>query len=76
MTKYYVEIEFEDGGTIVEDNRGEYYDSEEEAMEAAYYAVSCARQGAEIFHMSNPGDNSYDERDYDDCEYSIVEIEV
>lgn len=76
MKKYYVEIEFKDGDTIVEDNYGEYYDSEEEAREAANYAVSCAQQGAEIFHMSNPVDNPYDESDYDDCEYSIVEVDV
>lgn len=76
MTKYYVEIEFKDGDTIVEDNDGKYYDSEEEAMEAADYAVSCTRQGAEIFHMSNPGDYPYDESDYDDVEYNIVEVEV
>ena len=54
------------------DFEDEVYDTEEEAEEEALYIVSCARLGAEILHMSNPGD--YDEDDYED-EYEIVEIE-
>ena len=48
------------------------FDTEEEAEEYALYLSSCAREGAEILHMSNPGD--YDEDDYD-AEYEIVEEE-
>ena len=48
------------------------FDSEEEAEEYALYLCSCAREGAEILHMSNPGD--YDEDDYD-TDYEIVEVD-
>ena len=48
------------------------FDTEDEAEEYALYLCSCAREGAEILHMSNPGD--YDEDDYDD-DYEIVEVE-
>lgn len=50
----------------------EVFDTEEEAEEYALYLSSCAREGAEILHLSNPGD--YDE---DDCEdnYEVVQVE-
>ena len=50
----------------------EIFDTEEAAEEYALYLCSCAREGAEILHMSNPGD--YDEDDYD-AEYEIVEVD-
>ena len=50
----------------------EIFDTEEAAEEYALYLCSCAREGAEILHMSNPGD--YDEDDYDE-DYEIVEVE-
>ena len=64
MPKFKVAIdgEFED----------EVFDSEEDAEEYALYLSSCAREGAEILHLSNPGD--YDEDDCDD-EYEVVQIE-
>ena len=43
-----------------------------EADDYARYLVSCAAEGAEILHLSNPGD--YDEDDYDD-DYEIVEVD-
>lgn len=49
----------------------EIFNSEEDAEEHALYLSSCAKEGAEILHMSNPGD--YDEDDYDE-NYEIVEI--
>ena len=48
------------------------FDTEEEAEEYALYLCSYAREGAEILHMSNPGD--YDEDDYE-TDYEIVEVE-
>ena len=52
----------------------ELYDTMEEAEDAAAYSCSCAKQGAEIFHLSNPGDYDYDEdEEYD---YEIEEVEV
>lgn len=50
----------------------EIFDTEEAAEEYALYLASCAKEGAEILHMSNPGD--YDEDDYED-DYEIIEIE-
>lgn len=50
----------------------EVFDTEDDAEEYALYLCSCAREGAEILHMSNPGD--YDADDYDE-DYEIVEVE-
>lgn len=50
----------------------EIFDTEEEAEEHALYLCGCTREGAEILHMSNPGD--YDADDYD-ADYEIVEVE-
>lgn len=51
------------------------FDTEEAAEEYADYLVSCTREGAEILHMSNPGDYDYDEDDFEDPEYEIVEVD-
>jgi hypothetical protein len=69
--KYTAIIHFPDEDLELE----EEYDTEEEAEEAAQYAISCCETGAETLHMSNPGDYEYDEDDFDDVEYEIVEIE-
>ncbi len=62
--------------TIIEDEeQNEVFDTEEEAEEYALYLCSCAREGAEILHMSNPGDYDYDEDSFEDPEYEIVEID-
>ena len=50
----------------------EIFDTEEDAEEHALYLSSCTKLGAEILHMSNPGD--YDEDDYE-IDYAIEEIE-
>ena len=49
------------------------FDTEEETESHALYLLSCAREGAEILHMSNPGDYEYDEDSYEDPEYEIIE---
>ena len=52
----------------------ETFSSYEDAEDAALYAISCSKTGAEILHMSNPGD--YDEYGEDDeFEYEIEEID-
>lgn len=53
----------------------EVFDTEEEAEEYALYLCSCTREGAEILHMSNPGDYDYDEDDFDEPEYQIIEVD-
>ena len=64
MSKYKVVFNEEEQDAI--------FETEEEAEEHALYLSSCSKEGAEILHMSNPGD--YDEDDYDD-DYEIIEIE-
>lgn len=50
----------------------EIFDTEEQAEEYALYLSSCAKEGAEILNMSNPGD--YDADDYND-DFEVVEID-
>lgn len=53
----------------------EVFDTEADAEEYALYLRSCTREGAEILHMSNPGDYDYDEDNFEDPDYEIVEID-
>lgn len=53
----------------------ELFDTEEEADNYALYLCACTEEGAEILHMSNPGDWEYDEDTWEDPEYEIVEID-
>lgn len=55
-----------------DEEQDEVFNSESVAEDYALYLVSCTKEGAEILHMSNPGD--YDEDDYDD-DYEIVEVD-
>ncbi len=50
----------------------EVFDSRKEAEEHAMYLCSCAMLGAEIEHMSNPGDYASDT--WDDMDYRIVRV--
>lgn len=75
MAKYIVIYHWTDGTEEEDDNNGEFFGSEEEANEAGLYGLSCAKQGGEIFHMSNPGDYPYDESDYEDDTFEVVEVE-
>lgn len=67
MTKYKV---FFDG-----DEQDEIFDTEEDAEEYALYLCSCTREGLENLHMSNPGDYDYDEDDYENPDFEIIEID-
>jgi len=58
-----------------DDMQDEVFETEEDADEYGLYLQSCARSGAETLHLSNPGDNDYDEDDYEPPEYRIVEID-
>lgn len=51
------------------------FDSYSEAEEEALYAMSCMDLGAEILHMSNPGDYDYDESDLDNMDYEIIDLD-
>ena len=57
------------------EEQDELFDTEEDAEEAALYLCSCTRTGAEILHMSNPGDYDYDEDEFEDPDYEIVEVD-
>ena len=65
MSKYKIYIDDEE--------QDEIFDSEEEAEEYAQYLCSCARTGAEILNMSNPGDYPLDEDD--DADFEIIEVD-
>ena len=67
MTKY--KIIFND------EERDDIFKTEEDAREYALYLLSCSELGAEILHMSNPGEYDYDEDTYEDPEYEIIEID-
>lgn len=69
MNKY--KIIFDD------EEQDEVFESEDAAEEYALYLRSCSRQGAEILHMSNPGDYDYDydEDSFDVPDYEIVEVD-
>ena len=57
------------------EEQDETFNTEEDAEEYALYLQSCCREGAEILHMSNPGDYVYDEDDFDYPDYEIIEID-
>ena len=52
----------------------EVFNSYEEAEEMAQYYRSCAKLGAEMLNLSNPGDYPYDEDDFDYPDYEIDEV--
>ena len=66
MPKYKIILEDEE--------QDEIFDSQEDAEEYALYLLSCSRLGAEILHMSNPGDYEYDEDEWESPDYEIIEI--
>lgn len=51
------------------------FDTEEAAEDYAIYLCGCTRLGAEILNLSNPGDNEYDEDNFESPEYEIIEID-
>ncbi len=57
------------------EEQDEVFDTEEAAEEYALYLCSCTREGAEILHMSNPGDYDYDEDSFENPDYEIVEFD-
>lgn len=67
MPKYKVSLDGEEQEPV--------FDTENDAEEYALYLCSCSRQGAEILHMSNPGDYDYDEDSFEEPEYEIIEID-
>ena len=57
------------------EEQDEVFGTEADAEEHALYLCSCTREGAEILHMSNPGDYDYDEDEFEDSDYEIVEVD-
>ena len=74
MAKYKIIYHWSNGNDSEDDNDGEYYATEKDAEDAADYGLSCAKLGGQILEMSNPGDYPYDESEYDDNTYEIVEV--
>ena len=67
MAKYLVIFDGEE--------QDEIFSSEADAEEHALYLCSSTELGAEILHLSNPGDYDYDEDDFEFPDYEIVEID-
>lgn len=75
MAKYKIIYHWTNGSESEDDNYEEYYSSESDAEEAALYGLSCAREGGKILEMSNPGDYPYDESDYENDSFEIIEVD-
>ena len=76
MAKYAYKITLGNGDTIRSDeDYDEVYDSAEEAEEEGWEALSNMDVGDEIFHLSNPGDYSYNEDDYTDATVKVIKLE-
>ena len=58
--------------SVLED---ELFETEVEAEEYAAYLRSCAVQGSEDLHLSNPFEYDYDENAGDDLDIEIVEVD-
>lgn len=72
MSKFKIILIMDDGDRVMQD---EEFDTAEEAEDYACYLQSCDREGAEILHMSNPGDYEYDPDTFEPVEYEIVEVD-
>ena len=75
MTKYKIIFHWGDGTSSEDDNYGSYYDTESEAEYAAQDGLGAARVGAEELEMSNPGDYPFNEAEFDDASFEIVEVD-
>lgn len=79
MPKYKIQMNYANGKSEIVSEDGSYndklFDTEEAAEEEAQYLVSCGKEGAEMLHMSNPGDYEYDENSYVEDEYEIIEVD-
>lgn len=58
-----------------DEEQDEVFATEEAAEDYALYLRSCSQLGAEILHMSNPGDYDYDEDEWESPDYEIIEID-
>ena len=63
-------INYDNGISEEEDDE---FETREEAESYAQYLEGCAKQGAEILNMSNPGDYEYDENADYSFDYDIIE---
>jgi hypothetical protein len=68
MSEYRVTMHYNDGTT---EELEEVFSSMADAEEYGDYMVSCCHEGAEILHMSNPGD--YPDDNAGDVYYEIEE---
>lgn len=66
MVKYKIILDGEE--------QDEVFSTEEDAEEYALYLCGCSREGAEILHLSNPGDYDYDEDEFEYPDYEIIEV--
>ena len=69
MSKFKVVINYSEGTSEEDDD---IFDTEAEAEEHGCYMCSCCRVGAQVSHLSNPGDYPLDE-DYD-VDFEVIEV--
>lgn len=74
MSKYKIVYHWSSGEIDEDDNYGDFFDTYQEAYDEASYGLQAAKEGAEILNMSNPGDYPFDEDDFEDNYFEIVEI--
>jgi hypothetical protein len=67
---YKVVMKYSDGSREEDD---EVFQSESDASEYGSYLVSCYHEGAEVLHMSNPGD--YPLVEDDDTDYEVIKVD-
>lgn len=67
MSKYKIVFDGEEEDDV--------FDTEETAENYALYLCSCTHEGAENLYMSNPGDYDYDEEEFEDPKYEIIEVD-
>ena len=74
MSKYKIVYHWSSGEIDEDDNYGDFFDTYQEAYDEASYGLQAAKEGAEILNMSNPGDYPFDEDDFEDNYFEIIEI--
>ena len=71
MIKYKTIMHYPDGE---DEEQDDVFDTQTEAIDYASYLVCCSRVETETLHWSNPWDYPYDEDEFEEPEYSIIEI--
>ena len=58
------------------EDEDENFDTYEEAEAYGWECCSNAKVGAEILNLSNPGDYEYDEDNWEDPDFEVIEVDI